>query len=55
MPGMMKAARHDTKSIITPTNTGATEFPTLPKTALMPRVMPRFRAEATTQAIPTGW
>ena len=55
MPGRMKAARHDTKSIIAPTNTGATELPMFPKTPLKPRVMPRLRAEATIHAMPTGW
>ena len=54
-PGTMKAARHETKSIIAPTNTGAAELPTFPKTPLMPSAMPRFRAAATIQAMPTGW
>ncbi len=53
-PGMMKAARHDTQSIMTPTKTGPSALPPLPKTPLIPSVMPRFFALATSQAMPTG-
>ena len=55
MPGIRKAIRQEKWSIMTPTNTGATELPALPKTPLMPRLMPCLRAEATSQAMPTGW
>ena len=55
MPGIRKAIRQEKWSIMTPTNTGATELPALPKTPLMPRLMPCLRAEATIQAMPTGW
>ena len=54
-PGMMKAARHEPRSIMAPTNTGPSALPALPNTPLMPSVMPCFFAQATTQAIPTGW
>ena len=43
-PGTINAARQDTQSIIKPTNTGASALPTLPKTPLIPSVMPCFLA-----------
>ena len=53
-PGMMKAARHEMRSVSTPAISGATARPSAPYMPLAPSARPRLTAVRTSQAMPTG-